>query len=115
MHLTGLDRLLWALSLLGHCALLGVLLLRRRAPSFPAFTTLITVNILRSIVLYLILRFGRPDTYFYTYWTLAIVDVALQLAVAYELATHVFQPLGDWAPDVKRSLGALAEIGRAHV
>jgi hypothetical protein len=108
LHLTGLDRLLWTLSLFGHCALLSVLLLRRRAPSFPAFTTLISVNILRTIALYLILRFGSPDTYFYTYWTLAIVDVALQLAVAYELATHVFQPLGAWAPDVKRSLVALA-------
>jgi len=108
LHLTGLDRLLWALSLFGHCALLGVLLLRRRAPSFPAFTTLIAVNILRTITLYLILRFGSPDAYFYTYWTLAIVDVALQLAVAYELATHVFQPLGAWAPDLKRSLVAIA-------
>jgi hypothetical protein len=107
LHLTGLDRLLWALSLGGHCGLLAVLLLRRRAPSFPAFTSLIAVNILRTIVLYLILRFGRPDTYFYSYWTFAILDVALQLAVAYELATHVFQPLGDWAPDVKRSLVAL--------
>jgi hypothetical protein len=108
LHLTGLDRLLWALSLFGHCALLGVLLLRRRAPSFPAFTTLIAVNILRTITLYLILRFGSPDAYFYTYWTLAIVDVALQLAVAYELATHVFQPLGAWTPDLKRSLVAIA-------
>ncbi len=108
MHLTSLDRLLWALSFIGHCILLTVLCVRRRAASFPVFTTLISVNILRTIVLYFTLRFGSTESYFYTYWTLAIVDVALQLAIAYELATHVFQPLGVWAPDVRRSFFTLA-------
>jgi hypothetical protein len=103
VHLTDLDRLLWALCLAGHVILLAVLLLRRRAAVFPIFTTLIAVNIFRTVLLYFTLRLGTSETYFYTYWTLAVVDVALQLAVAYELATHVFQPLGAWAPDVRRS------------
>ena len=55
------------------------------------------------ILIYVALRFGSSEDYFYLYWTLALVDAALQLALAYELATHVFQPLGAWAPDVRRS------------
>ena len=108
MHLTGLDRLLWALCLAGHILLLAVLVLRRRAAVFPLFSTLIAVNIVRTVLLYFTLRLGSSETYFYTYWTLAIVDVALQLAVAYEIAAHVFQPLGAWAPDVRQSFLVIA-------
>ena len=103
MNLTGLDRLLWALCLAGHVILLVVLLLRRRAKVFPIFTALITLNIFRTVLLYFTLHLGSSESYFYTYWTLAIVDVALQIAVAYEIAAHVFQPLGAWAPGVRRS------------
>jgi hypothetical protein len=110
LQLTGLDRLLWALSFVGHCSLFAVLLVRRRVRSFPAFSTLIAANILRTLVLFLIYRSGSAGSYFYTYWTLAILDVALQLAVAYELATHVFQPLGAWVPDIKRNFSALAVV-----
>jgi len=77
------------------------------------FTTLIATNIFRTVVLFFTLRFGSSEGYFYTYWTLAFVDVALQLAVAYELATHVFQPLGAWAPDVRRSFAVLAGVSVA--
>jgi hypothetical protein len=103
MHLTSLDRLLWALALGEHCILLAVLFARHRARTFPIFTTLISANILKSVVLYFTLRLASFQVYFDTYWTLGILDVALQVLVAYELATHVFQPLGAWALDVRRS------------
>lgn len=111
MDLTGLDNLFWALSFIGHCILLTVLLLRHRAGFFPVFTTLIAVNIIRTIVLFFTFRLGSTEGYFYTYWTLAMLDVALQLAVAYELATKIFRPLGAWAPDVRRSFLAMAAAG----
>ena len=104
MHLTGLDRLFWALSFFENCALLMVLFGRRRASSLPIFTTLIAANIFRTTVLYFTFRYGSSERYFYTYWTLALLDTALQLALAYELASKVFQPLGAWAADVRRSL-----------
>ena len=109
MHLASLDQLLWALSFVGHCILLAILLVRGRMAFFPAFTTLILTNILRTIILFFTFRLGSTEHYFYTYWAFAMVDVALQLAVAYELATKVFRPLGAWAPDVRRSF--LAIIG----
>ena len=99
MHLTGLDLLFWAASFFGHVALLVVLFLRRRARTFPLFTTFICANILRTISLYLIARFGTKATYFYTYWYLAIFDVGLQLGVVYELASSIFRPVGVWTKE----------------
>lgn len=113
MRLTSIDNLLWALSFLGHWILLGVLVLRRRASFFPIFTTLIAVNILRTIVLFFTLRLASSEGYFYTYWTLAIADTGLQLAIAYELASKVFRPLGAWAPDVRQSFLAISGVSIA--
>jgi hypothetical protein len=102
LDLTGVDRLIWALSFLGHCVLLAVLIFRRRFANLPVFTAFVVMNIVRTIVLYFALRHGK-DQYFNAYWRLGIVDVAVQLLLAYELASHVFKPLGAWAPDVRRS------------
>jgi hypothetical protein len=102
MHLAGVDLLLWAIGLLGHVLLLFVLCIRRRAARFPVFTTLIATNVIRTIALYFTFRLGTWHAYFFTYWSLAILDVALQLAVVYEMASHVFRPLGKWTRDVHR-------------
>ncbi|ADW70631.1 hypothetical protein [Granulicella tundricola] len=104
MQLTGLDLFFWAAGLAGHILLLGVLLIRHRATLFPLFTTLIAANIIRTVVLYFTLRHGTRHGYFLTYWTLAIVDVVLQLLVIYEVAWHIFRPLGEWAPGIRRNL-----------
>lgn len=103
MHLTGLDLFFWAASFLGHLLLLFVLWKRHRATQFPFFTTLISISILRTIALYIVLRHGTKDNYFYTYWSLALVDTVLQLCIAYEMASHVFRPVGVWASDVRKS------------
>ncbi len=104
MQLTGLDRLFWALSFLENVALLAVLIGRRRVSTLPVFSTLIAANIFRTIVLYLTLHYSTSHRYFYTYWTLAILDTALQLGLAYELTSHVFQPMAEWARDVRKSI-----------
>jgi hypothetical protein len=103
MHLTGLDFVFWAVSFWGHITLLLVLVVRRRVALFPFFTTLIASNVLRTIVLYFVLNHGTKHDYFYTYWSLAVVDMVLQFCVVYEMASHVFRPLGEWAPDVRKS------------
>jgi hypothetical protein len=110
MHLTGLNLLFWAASFAGHVTLLFVLCLRHRVKAFPLFTTFITTNILRTIALYLIAHFGTKANYFYAYWYLAILDVALQLCVIYELASCIFRPLGVWASDVRRSFIGLGSL-----
>ncbi len=102
MHLTGIDLLLWALTLLEHIVLLAVLIFRHRARRFPAFTALIATNVFRTIVLYFTLRHAGAEAYFYTYWSFAFLDIALQFVIVYELVTHVFRPVGAWDSDVRR-------------
>lgn len=108
MHLSHLDSFFWLSGLMGHAALLFVLLYRGRTRSFPMFTALIANNILKTITLYLIYPRGHAKgysyVYFYTYWGFAALDVLLQLAVAYEIASKVFRPLGVWASDLRRHL-----------
>jgi hypothetical protein len=103
MHLTGLALWFWAAGFLGHLVLLFVLWKRHRAKLFPFFTTLIATNILRTIALYMVLHYGTKDNYFYTYWSLAVLDTILQLCIAYEMASRVFRPMGVWASDVRKS------------
>jgi hypothetical protein len=103
MHLTGLDFFLWAVSFLGNLGLLFVLWYRRLAKSFPLFTALIALNVGRTIVLYFVLKYGTRQSYFDTYWSLAIFDTMLQLGIVYEIASRVFRPVGVWARDVRGS------------
>ena len=89
MHLSGIDLLLWLVGFLENLGLLTVLVYRRRAERFPFFTALITLNVIRTIVLYLVLRYSTKDGYFYSYWSLSVVDTILQLCVIYEVASRV--------------------------
>jgi hypothetical protein len=110
MQLTGLDFLLWAASFVGHLGLLLVLWFRRRVSAFPLFTIFIAANVVRTIALYLIVHFATRATYFYTYWSLAIVDIVLQLSVVYEISSRIFRPLGSWAGGVRRSFVRLVTL-----
>jgi hypothetical protein len=110
MHLSGLDLFFWVASLVGHLTLLLVLWLRKRAAQFPFFTALIAMDVVRTLVLFAVFRLGSKDAYFYTYWSLAILDVVLQLGVFYEIASYVFRPTGSWAQDLRWSLAWLISL-----
>jgi hypothetical protein len=101
MDLTRLDLFLWAGGLLGHLTLLAVLFSRRRARSFPFFTALITADVARTITLYLVHAHGTRESYFFTYWSLLLLDTALQLCVVYEVASQVFRRLNVWAAELQ--------------
>lgn len=118
MRLSGLDLFFWAAGFLGHAALLAVLLARRRAARFPWFTAMIVLGVLRTVVLFLVFRHASGAVYFNSYWSFAIADQLLQVAVLYEIAVHVFRPMGRWAADVKRGslvLGCISVITAAAV
>lgn len=104
MHLSGLDLLFWAAGLVGHATLLFVLLWRRRSVRYPVFTALIAMNVVRTAVLYCIVSLGTKRQYYFTFWSLAMVDTALQFSVVYEMAAKTFRPLGLWARDVRGGL-----------
>jgi hypothetical protein len=103
MHLTGLDLLFWAAGFVENLGLLFVLWYRRRASAFPFFTTLATLIVVKTIALYFVNLYGTKNAYAYTYWTLAILDMTLQLCVVYEIASLVFRPLNVWAEDIRSS------------
>jgi hypothetical protein len=103
MHLTGLDFFLWAVSFLANLWLLFVLFYRRLAKSFPLFTALAMLCVTRNVVLYGVLHYGTKQSYFVTYWSLAVVDTMLELGIVYEIASRVFRPVGVWARDVRGS------------
>ncbi|HZL28893.1 MAG TPA: hypothetical protein VFC39_20375 [Acidobacteriaceae bacterium] len=100
--MTALDLVFWVAGFLSNVVLLFVLWKRHRAHRFPIFTTMIAFAICRTLALFFTHRYGSGRAYFYAYWTLAIVDVALQLLVLYEAASQVFCPGGHWAPGVRR-------------
>ncbi len=103
MHLTVLDRFFWAAGFLGNLGLLLVLCYRRRAKEFPFFTALVALSPTRTTLLYCVLHYGTERSYFYTYWSLAIIDTMLQFGVVYEISSRVFRPLDVWAQDVRSS------------
>ena len=102
MHLARVDLLYWTAGFLGHFVLFIVLWVRHRAKEFPVFTTWITANLARTVVLFIVSRFGGRAIYYYTYWALATLDTLLQFAIVYEMYSKIFRPLGIWAPDVRK-------------
>jgi hypothetical protein len=103
MNLTGFDRFVWAAGFCAQILLLLVLLIRRRAKSFPIFTVYIFWGTAKTIALLLVFYHLSHRTYFYSYWYMGFADEALQLLVFYEIAVHVFCPTGVWASDVRKT------------
>jgi hypothetical protein len=77
MHLTGLDFLFWAVGFGEYTILLLVLLIRRRVRMFPIFTAFIFSNLARTVALYFISVYGTKASYFYSFWSLGILDTIL--------------------------------------
>jgi hypothetical protein len=99
MQLSLIDRSLWAATFAEDLALISVLLFRHRVRKLPFFTALICLDVFRTVALFLIQYHGARSTYFYTYWSLALIDVLLQLGVLYRVAAQVFRPTNKWAED----------------
>ncbi|MBB6143212.1 hypothetical protein HNQ77_001156 [Silvibacterium bohemicum] len=107
MQVTDLGRWLWAAGFIGHILLFTVLIVRSRAQQFPIFTTFVLSNLVRTVVLFFILKFGSRHTYYYTFWSLGALDTLLQFGIVYEMYAKTFRPLGVWASDVRRAFLSL--------
>lgn len=111
MHLSALDNVLWAAGLVGHAALLFVLIFRGRWRTFPVFTSMIAYQILATLVLLFVRRTGDAETYAVAYWGTTVPDYALQLGLLYEIAKVVLRPTGTWVMDAKRSFLLWSGLG----
>ena len=107
MHPTAFVRIVWTATFANSLLLLFVLFVRRRAGSFPAFTTYVAFSVFANIAEFLAFYHLAFATYRSIYYSLEILDVGLQVLVFYELAVHVFCPTGAWARDVRRAFLSL--------
>jgi hypothetical protein len=102
MNLSALDLGLWVASFIGQVTLIAILLIRRRWRHFPVFTTLISFNVIRDSLLFLLYRQHAWSWYANVYWSLSVLDFALQLAIIWEIARTVMRPMGYWAHDARK-------------
>lgn len=99
-----MDNLLWAAGFVGHVALLAVLFARSRWRTFPFFTSLIAYQVLVTLALFLISRYGSHHSYFLAYWLLALGDYCFQVALVFEIARNVLRSTGTWVREAKNDL-----------
>jgi hypothetical protein len=111
MELSLLAQVLWATGFCELVALILVLLIRRRWRSFPVFSAYASFQIIETIVLYSVHRFGNHRAYFWAFWIGAAIDLALQIGVVFELAGNVLRPTGTWVRDARRMFLLLAAVG----
>lgn len=103
MNLSTLDNALWAASLVGHAALLFVLLVKKRVREFPFFTTFVASEVFRTVLLFLFLRFGTRHGYFLAYWITGFANYLFQAGLILEIGRQVLRPTGRWILEARRS------------
>ena len=104
MSTTSLENILWAAGFLCHVALLAVLFGRSRWRVFPIFTCMIAYQVVVSLALFLISRYGSYHAYFLGYWLFALGDYGFQVALVFEIARNVFRFAGTWVGDARRNV-----------
>lgn len=111
MKLSYLDNALWAASLLGHAALLLILFLRKRATEFPVFTIFVGSEVFRTVLLFLVLRYGTKHGYFLAYWITGFANYLFQVGLIVEIARNVLRPTGRWVLEARQSFLIWAAVG----
>lgn len=111
MNLSLLDTLLWAAGFLANAALLSVLFYKRRYRTVPWFTGWILFGIIYTITLFVAFRVGSKGSYRVLYWTGAFLDLLLQLAVVFEIATYVFRRGDRWVEGAGRRFALMSLFG----
>jgi hypothetical protein len=113
MDLTALENILWAAGFVGHVALFLVLLIRRRWLQFPILTCLIAYQVIDTITLFLIFRYGNKHSYVVAYWAADVFDFLFQLGLIFEIARVVLRPTGTWIRDARSSFLLAGGLGAA--
>jgi len=111
MDLSKLDNLLWAATFVGHVALVLVLIIRGRWKNFPVFTIWMGSDVLRTVMLYWIYRHGSHSLYARVYWSAAVLDFVLQIALVVEITRIVLRPTGTWVRDARKLFLLLGGTG----
>jgi hypothetical protein len=92
-----LSLILWSVGLVLQVLLLALLFRRGLARRFPVLTGLIAFYVVRSLLLYGLIHFAARDTYQAWYDALSLADIALQMALAAEIATAALRERSTWS------------------
>jgi len=111
MNLSNLDNALWAASLIGHVALVLVLVLRGKVRQFPVFFSFIVFSALVTILLFFVSRFGTKYGYFLAYWATSGANYLFQVGLIAEIATNTLRPTGRWVLEARKSFLFRALLG----
>lgn len=90
--LSAIDSILQVVGLLGQATLLYVLLSRKRALSFPIFTSWMAYLEIETIIDFLVRTTMSGHAYFLVFWALGAPEYILQIGVLYEIARNVLLP-----------------------
>jgi peptidoglycan/LPS O-acetylase OafA/YrhL len=111
MNFSTVDNALWAASLIGHVALVLILVLRRKLRQFPVFSTFIAFSALVTILLFFVHRFGTNHQYFLAYWITGGANYLFQVGLIVEIARNVLRPTGRWVLEARKSFLIWAAVG----
>jgi len=111
MKFSTLDNALWAASLIGHVALVLILVWRRKLREFPVFSAFIAFSALRTILLFFVYRFGSNHQYFLAYWITGGANYLFQVGLIVEIARNVLRPTGRWVLEARKSFLIWAAVG----
>lgn len=111
MNLSLLDKALWAASLIGHAALLLVLVWRKRFRTFPVFTLMMAFEVFSTLLLLVVENKGSRHAYFLAYWVTGFADYGFQVALIIEIAREVLRPTGTWVRDARKGFVAWGSVG----
>ncbi len=111
MKFSTLDNALWAASLIGHVALVLILVWRRKLREFPVFSAFIAFSALRTILLFFVYRFGTNHQYFLAYWITGGANYLFQVGLIVEIARNVLRPTGRWVLEARKSFLIWAAVG----
>jgi peptidoglycan/LPS O-acetylase OafA/YrhL len=111
MNFSTVDNALWAASLIGHVALVLILVLRRKLRQFPVFSTFIAFSALVTILLFFVYRFGTNHQYFLAYWITGGANYLFQVGLIVEIARNVLRPTGRWVLEARKSFLIWAAVG----
>jgi hypothetical protein len=118
MKLSVLDNTLWAAGLIGHVALLVILLSRKTLKGFGLFKARFGFKALLTVALFLVSRHGSEHAYFLFYWIGGYVDYAIQFAIIVVLARNVLSPVTWWLRENRNEFaiwGSLAVVAAIAV
>jgi hypothetical protein len=97
-----IGNLFWAVGSCGEVVLTTILICKGRWRSFPAFSALVALPLLTSLVLLPMARLHALNPYGDVYAAFSVCNFLLQLAVVFEIARVVLRPTGTWVRDARK-------------